>query len=71
MVTGHLKSMNSVAYSPSYLGNQQHILLLLCLVSTFLVSEDWEASVREQVCLCECGGQRSMLCVLYSEPGAY
>lgn len=55
---GDLKTINSVVYILSHLGNQQHVFMLLCLVSTLLVSGEWEASIREQVC--ECGGQRSV-----------
>ena len=60
MLTGDLENMNSVVYSPSHLGNQQQVLLLLCLVSTLVVSGDWEANTCEQVCVYVCGGQRSL-----------
>lgn len=76
MVTGDLKTMNSVVYILSHLVNQQHVLLL-CLVSTWVVSGDWRLIyVSKYVCVnVEVRGQCRVSCsvpfTLYSEPGAY
>lgn len=73
---GDLQTVNSVVYVLSHLGSQQHVLLLLCLVSTLLVSGQWQASICERVCVNveirgQCHMSFSVPFTLYSEPGAH